>query len=85
MLQLEPFQVKFMAAATAPKTNLAALSLPRGNGKSRLAAYLVERILSPADPLFMPGTESVLCAASIEPCLSGLHPHPLGLEWAQTG
>ena len=20
-----------------------------------------------------------------EPCLSGLHPHPLGLEWAQTG
>ena len=55
-----------MAAATAPKTNLAALSLPRGNGKSRLAAYLVERILDPADPLFVPGTESVLCAASIE-------------------
>ena len=42
------------------------MSLPRGNGKSRLAAYLVERILNPADPLFRPGTESVLCAASIE-------------------
>ena len=55
-----------MAAATAPKTNLAVLSLPRGNGKSRLAAYLVERILNPADPLFRAGTESVLCAASIE-------------------
>ena len=23
--------------------------------------------------------------ANLEPCLSGLHPHPLGLEWAQTG
>ena len=55
-----------MAAATAPRTNLAVLSLPRGNGKSRLAAHLVERILNPADPLFRPGTESVLCAASIE-------------------
>ena len=63
---LEPFQTKFMAAATAPRTHLAALSLPRGNGKSRLAAHLVERILDPADPLFRPGTESVLCAASIE-------------------
>ena len=55
-----------MKAATAPGVHLAALSLPRGNGKSRLAAYLVERILTPGDPLFQPGTESVLCAASIE-------------------
>ena len=55
-----------MAAATAPKTNLAVLSLPRGNGKSRLAAHLVERILTPSDVLFRPGSESVLCAASIE-------------------
>ena len=63
---LEPFQRRFLAAATGPNVHLAALSLPRGNGKSRLAAYLVERILNPADPLFRPGTESVLCAASIE-------------------
>ena len=55
-----------MKAATAPGVHLAALSLPRGNGKSRLAAHLVERILTPSDPLFRPGTESVLCAASIE-------------------
>ena len=66
MLLLEPFQTKFMAAATAPGTHLAALSLPRGTGKSRLAAHLVERILTPSDALFRPGTESVLCAASIE-------------------
>ena len=63
---LEKFQRRFLAAATGPGVNLAILSLPRGNGKSRLAAYLVERILNPADPLFRPGTESVLCAASIE-------------------
>ena len=66
MLQLEPFQARFLKAATGPNVHLAALSLPRGNGKSRLAAYLVERILNPADPLFRPGTESMLVAASIE-------------------
>ena len=65
-MNLLPFQIKFLRAATAPNTNLAVLSLPRGNGKSRLAAHLVERILAPSDPLFRPGTESVLCAASIE-------------------
>ena len=65
-MQLEPFQTKFLRMATAPKVNLATLSLPRGNGKSRLAAYLIERILTPSDPLFRPGTESVLCASSIE-------------------
>ena len=63
---LEPFQTRFLKAATSPGIHLAALSLPRGNGKSRLAAYLVERILTPTDPLFRPGTESVLVAASIE-------------------
>ena len=62
----EPFQTRFMKLATAPGVHLAALSLPRGNGKSRLAAHLIERLLSPSDPLFQPGTESVLCAASIE-------------------
>ena len=63
---LEPFQSRFLKAATGPGVHLAALSLPRGNGKSRLAAYLIERILSPSDALFRPGTESILCAASIE-------------------
>ena len=65
-MRLRPFQQRFIRAATAPGVNLAALSLPRGNGKSRLAAYLVERILTPSDVLFRPGSESVLCAASIE-------------------
>ena len=65
-MNLEPFQTRFMKLATSPGVHLAALSLPRGNGKSRLAAHLIERILTPGDPLFQSGTESVLCAASIE-------------------
>ena len=65
-MDLRPFQERFIRAATAPGIDIAALSLPRGNGKSALAGYLVSRILDPADKLFRPGTESVLCAASIE-------------------
>ena len=33
-------------------------------------------------PAVEEGSES---AKTNDPCLSGLHPHPLGLEWAQTG
>ena len=65
-MNLRPFQRTFIRAATAPGIDTAALSLPRGNGKSALAGYLVARILDPADKLFRAGTESVLCAASIE-------------------
>ena len=63
---LRPFQRRFVRAATRPGIDTAALSLPRGNGKSWLAGYLVSRVLSADDSLFRPGTESVLCAASIE-------------------
>lgn len=66
MLDLRPFQKRFIRHATADGIDTAALSLPRGNGKSALAGHLVSRILTPNDPLFRPGTESVLCAASIE-------------------
>ena len=66
METLRPFQDRFLAAATAPGIDCAALSLPRGNGKSWLAARLAIQVLSPGDALFRSGTESVLCAASIE-------------------
>ena len=66
MIELRPFQRRFLRAALAPGIDTAALSMPRGNGKSALAAHIVARILDPADDLFRPGTESVLCAASIE-------------------
>ena len=44
----------------------ATLSLPRGNGKSFLAAHIVTRALTPGDELFVDGKEIVQCAASIE-------------------
>ena len=66
MTALRAFQRRFIAAATAPGIDTACLSLPRGNGKSWLAGHLAARVLDPEDPLFRPGTESVLCAASIE-------------------
>ena len=45
---------------------MAALSLPRGNGKSTLAAELGRRLLTPGDdPLHVPGTESHIISASL--------------------
>ena len=66
MPDLRPFQRRFLSRATAPGCDTAALSLPRGNGKSWLAAHLVARALTPGDKLFGAGLESVLMAASIE-------------------
>ena len=63
---LRPFQKHFLTRALAPGVDTAALSIPRGNGKSWLAAHLLTRVLTPTDKLFRPGTESVLGAASIE-------------------
>ena len=65
-MQLRPFQRRFLKGALAPGISTAALSLPRGNGKSWLAGHVVSRILDPADELFRPGTESVLCASNVE-------------------
>ena len=66
MVELRPFQRTFIRHATAPGIDTAALSLPRGNGKSWLAAHLLRRCLSPGDELYVPGSEYLLCAASIE-------------------
>ena len=64
-LALKPFQRKFLRAATRPEITIAALSEPRGNGKTTLAGYLGARIMDPTDPLFRPGTESIVVAASL--------------------
>ena len=42
------------------------MSLPRGNGKSTLAAWILARCLTPGDPWNVPGREYVLTAASLE-------------------
>ena len=66
METLRPFQQRFIERATAPGIDTAALSIPRGNGKSWLAGQLVSMVMDPGSRLFVPGTESVLLAASIE-------------------
>lgn len=65
-MRLKRFQLGFIRAAFAPGIDTAALSIPRGNGKSALAGHLAARVLSPGDSLFVPGTESVIAAASLE-------------------
>ena len=67
MLTLQPFQRRFLKAALAPGIRTAVLSLPRGNGKSTLVAWLGSRALTPGDPLFVLGSESHIVAASIGP------------------
>ena len=66
MLKLKPFQRRFLKGALDPAVDVAALSIPRGNGKSALAGELLSRVLDPEDDLFTAGSESVLLAASIE-------------------
>ena len=68
MIDLRRFQKPFMRAATSPEYTSANLSLARGNGKSTLAAHLLTRVLTPSDPLFRAGSESILLSGSIEQC-----------------
>ena len=65
-MDLRPFQRKFIAGATRAGIDTAALSIPRGNGKSWLAAHILTRCLTPGDKFHVPGAEYLLCAASIE-------------------
>ena len=63
---LRPFQRRFLARALTQGVDTAALSMPRGNGKSWLAAHILERCLTPGDRLHEPGAEYLLGAASLE-------------------
>ena len=65
-MKLRKFQEEFIRRAMAPGVDTAALSLPRGNGKSFLAGHLATRALTPGDDLFVDGKEVVQCAGSIE-------------------
>ena len=66
MTDLRRFQKRFIKGALAAGVDVAALSIPRGNGKSYLAAHLLTRALTPGDRLHVSGAEYLLCAASIE-------------------
>ena len=62
MQRLFKFQKTFIARAMAPDVDTAALSIPRGNGKSWLAARILKRELLKR----IPHVEYLLCAKSIE-------------------
>ena len=59
---LLPFQSAFVSAVCRQDhpPEIAALSVPRGNGKSWLCGKMVARSLSPGDPLYEPAVENVL-------------------------
>ena len=63
-MELLRFQRRFLAEAFAPGVEIAALSLPRGNGKSSLAARVLARALTPGDDLFVEGSDNKLIAGS---------------------
>ena len=64
-LDIRPFQKPFIRDLLDPDVLTNAISLPRGNGKSTLVAWLGARTLTPGDPLFVPGTENYMAAASL--------------------
>ena len=64
-MKLRRFQTDFLDNALKPKVDMACLSMPRGNGKSWLAAHLAARVLDPDDELFRAGSESVVIAPSL--------------------
>ena len=74
MIDLRPFQKRFIAGAFKPGILRAALSLPRGQGKSHLAAYILKRCLTPGDRLHRPGAEYLLLSGSLDQARQVLNP-----------
>ena len=79
-MELRPFQKRFLDRALSRSVDTAALSLGRGNGKSSLSAYILERCLTPGDPLFEEGAEYLLGAASLEQARNVYRPLRAALE-----
>ena len=65
-MKLRRFQDEFIRRAMAPGIDIAALSTPRGNGKSFLAGHLLTRCLTPGDDLFVNGQTVIQCAGSLD-------------------
>ena len=66
VMKLRPFQREFIAGVLAPGTRRAALSIPRGNGKSFLAAHLAAQALTPGGALWESGAENILLSGSFD-------------------
>ena len=81
---LLPFQAAFLAAVCRQERppDIAALSVPRGNGKSWLCGKIVARsLISPGDPLFEAGVENIL-VSRVPACKRPSCWNLLGRRWA---
>ena len=65
VLEIRPFQRRFLDRAMSPGVDTAVLSGPRGLGKTTLAAHIVSRALTPGDSLYERGREIVLISGSL--------------------
>ena len=63
---LLPFHRAWIRAAFAPGVAVAALSCPRGNAKTHLAARLAAQAITPGSPTFERGVEVLAVSASLE-------------------
>lgn len=64
-MKLLPFQRRWLRETWRPETEISALSLPRGGGKTTLAARIVADLLSPDHPRFDPTVETLGVSASL--------------------
>jgi len=62
--RLKPFQSRLLKIAHSGRYRRLAWSMPRGGGKSYLAARFIYDLICPASPRHMPGAELVTVAAS---------------------
>ena len=65
VLEIRPFQRRFLARAMSSGIDVAILSGPRGLGKTTLAAHIVSRALTPGDSLYERDREVVLISGSL--------------------
>ena len=65
LINLRPFQHKFLKQSFAPDILTSCLSTPRGQGKSTLAAFLGLQTLIPGSPLFEAGSENHVVGSSL--------------------
>ena len=91
VLEIQPFQRRFLARAFAPDIDTAILCGPRGLGKTSLAAHIVSRSLTPGTPFYEPGREIVLISGSLAQSRFGfkivrreLEPMGLGYRWSNS-
>ena len=80
MIEPRPFQRRFIRGAFASGTDTAALSIPRGNGKSTLAAHILSLAMTPGHRWNRPGREYILLAGSLEQARMVFNPLREALE-----